>query len=231
MDYKAVLNGSAGFTAAGFAKTTLKTQTDFLMGLAAMRAANPAVDTPVFDSRTLEIMGDTGVQQPTKLDLDELTSASAASFVLLARHIGTKHPETGKSEEFLTRFLRDPKQVIQRAFDYRVQTQVMQAKATCEMIGADPGRRIEVIQAEAAKQYEAAVEPIQIAWLKCLKDWKDADDEMLIECCEEALTNAGKNVGDLISQAAKAYLGAQKKRAEAGGFVKVDAGIFGLANS
>ncbi len=224
-----VVNGKSGHTAAGFAKSTIKSQVDFCLGIALMKAANPANDTPVFDSAIVDVMGDNGLPTPQKYDANELTTASAAGFVLLSRHIKTPHPETGRREEYLGRFLKSAKEVVQAAVDYQTVRNIAQTKATCEMLKADPTKRIESLQAEATKKAETLAAPAMQSWLEALKQVKDQADDQLIDVCLEALVNAGHDAAKDTKRAAIAFLDSQRKRMEAGQFVAIDAGVYALA--
>lgn len=224
-----VVNGKSGHTAAGFTKATIKSQIDFRLGLSLMRDANPANDTPVFDSAIVDVMGDAGLPQRQEYDSNELTTASAAGFVLLSRHIKTPHPETGRKEEYLTRFLKSAKEVITAAVDYQTIRNVAQTKATCEMLKADPAKRIESLHAEAMKKAETLTAPAQANWLNALKEVKDQADDQLVDMCLEAMVNAGDKPEAVTKEAAIRFLTAQRKRMEAGQFVSVDAGVYALA--
>lgn len=229
MNYTNVLEGQSGFTAAGFAKSVLKSQIDFLLGIAVMRANNPARDVPQFDADVQDAMGDNGLPEPQALDVGELTMGSAAAFVLLSRHIKTPHPETGRKEEYLVRFLKDGKSVLQGTMDYSTNRAIAQAKATCEMLKADPTKRIESIQTEAKKKLETISGPVQASWISDLRSVVNLDDNQLIDLAEEALVNAGRDPAKEIKRAAVAFLDSQKKRLEHGDFVQVDAGVYALA--
>lgn len=229
MNYSEVISGSLGHTAAGFAKSTLASQCNFWLGVAVARSQNPKNDVPVFDASTVEAMGDQGLPTPVKLDLEELLEASAAGFLLLARHIKTPNPENGRKEEFLTRFLKDAKMVIQANSDFTVSREVQRTEANAKMLKADPTKRIEAIKTEAQTRTNAIIGPMQEAWTKNLKELQDGEDSYLADLCCEALVNAGRDVAGEIKKAANTLIDSQRVRFEEGKFAAVDAGIYALA--
>src|SRR5881628_1330397 len=137
-------------TTAGFAKSVLCNQLAFKMQIAALRTEK--ADTPLYDAQIMAAMGDNGLPQPTKLDLDDLITGYACAFILVARHVSTPHPETGRKEEHLLKYLKTPEQVITDGVKFRVTQAEQQTIATAAMLKADPSTRIEIIRSEAIKQ-------------------------------------------------------------------------------
>lgn len=246
----AVLAGSCGQAARGFALATLASQTAFRLGLA-YNQSQRAQEVPVFDADTAAAMGDAGLPATKPLDLEELTRGYAASFVLLTSHIKKPNPDNnGRRDEHLKRFLKHPKKVVEDAIDFRAQRQITEAKATAVMLYGKYGEmngkkslinakeceekawpRVEAIQNEMKKQLESNIGPVVQNWLAALTAYIHKDDNELQDIAMEAMTNAGDNPTEKIRQAAEAFLDSQRRRMESGGFVRIDAGIYSLAGT
>jgi hypothetical protein len=158
-----------------------------------------------------------------------IVAGYAAAFVLLSSHIKTPHPETGRKEEHLMRFLKSPAQIVKDAVDFGTNRQIMQTKATAEMLKADPTARIAALEAEALKRCEAATEPITKAFVDAIKGLRDKSNDELVDIACEALIDCGRDPAVEIKRSAVAFIESQKKRLENGEFVSVDAGIYALA--
>lgn len=229
-----IIAGSAGFSAAGFARATLASQLAFDLGRAAVKQANPANDRPVFDDSINEVFADdNGLPTATVLDVGSLTEGYAAAFLLLRDHIKTPHPETGRREEHLLRFLLPPKAVIQAAASFRAErmadNSVQQAQATAAMLGVDPTARVNAIKAEQSKNSTiecAAIDTAFVAALRTMKGWSVED---LVDTAVEAMADAGRDPTKEIQRSAVAFLDSQRKRMAEGKFVAIDAGIYSLA--
>jgi hypothetical protein len=229
MEFTKLLQGSSGHVAQGFTRATLCSQNGFWLGRSVVRDASPARDIPVFDQSIVEAMGDNGLPTVQPLNTAVLVSGYAAAFLLLSSHIKTPHPETGRKEEHLLRFLKSPAMLLQDAFDYGLNRQIMQTKATAEMLKADPTARIEALKAEAQKRVESVIEPVTAAFVEALKGLRDKDTDELVDIACEALIDAGRDPASEIKNSAIKFIESQKKRLESGEFVSVDAGIYALA--
>lgn len=231
MEFSKVIGGASGFETAGFAKTVVLNQIGFDLQRAAFQKEQK--DTPVADAaaeRELrEALGDNGLPTATRLNLEGLTEAYGAAFILTTRHCNQPHPETGRKPEHLVRYLKQPSAIVQAGIDYRLERQMAQIKATALMLNADPTKRIAAIKVELAEQAAALVAPINKAFIGAVKKFRDLDDDALIDVCVEAMSNAGRNVAQELKRAAQALIDSQKKRFEEGGFAQVDAGIYALA--
>jgi len=230
MKYSQILAGNdTSFAACGFARSVVLNQLSFDLQRASF-ASQSASQKPVFDAELLDAMGDHGLPQAVVLNQDELTKASAAAFLLLSRHIQKPDPETGRKPEYLIRFLKGPKEIIQAAVDFRLTRQKQQTMATAAMLGADPTKRLETITTEINAQANALVKPMQTSFVHAIKELRDADDEVLINCAVEAIVNTGRDPAKEIKRAAQAMIESQKKRFETdGGFVAIDPAIYALA--
>ncbi len=226
-----ILESSNGFSARGFAITALKRQVDFWLGVAVAQSQSSKNNAPVYDSRLREAMGDNGLPEPVKLDVDELNEASAAGFVLLTRHIRTPNPETGARETFREQWCLTPTEVIARTVEFGADRAILDAKAQCAAVGANPEARINVIRTEAAARLQTLSEPVLVKFIEHVKGMQSLEDTDLLDYIAEALTNCGpnRNADATINQAAQAYKDTMKKRAEEGKFFRVDAGIMALA--
>ncbi len=227
MNIRQVCVGESSFQAAGFAKTVLLGQTGFAFQQAVFRREK--ADTPAFDARYAEAMGDSGLPPAIKLDADELCEGMAASFTLLVRHMTRNDPETGRRPEYLRRYLKGPKEVIEKQVNWQLSAQKAADEATAAMLGCDATARVNALRAELTKQAESQIEPHIAAFVKHLAAMKDVDDEELINTALESLVNAGHDPEADLKRAAKLLIEAQAKRFNNGQFVRVDAGIYALA--
>ncbi len=229
MEFTKIMQGSSGHVPQGFTRATLASQLAFWLGRSVVRDMSPDRDFPVFDQSIVEAMGDNGLPKVHPLNTNVIVSGYAAAFILLSGHIKTPHPETGRKEEHLMRFLKSPEQIVVDAVDFGTNRQIQQTKATAEMVKADPSQRIEALQAEAAKRVQVAIGPVTDAFVTALKSLRDKDTEELVNIAVEALSDCGRDPAAEIKRSAVAFLDSQKKRLEAGEFVSVDAGIYALA--
>ncbi|MHB8602175.1 MAG: hypothetical protein ACYC9R_06335 [Nitrosotalea sp.] len=229
MNYSDILNGNnTSYQGKGFARSVMLNQLSFDLQRAAFASQDRSA-APVFDAELVEAMGDNGLPQAVKLDVQELTNATAAAFLLLSRHIQTPDPETGRKPEYLMRFLKGPKEIIQAAVDYRLNRQKQQTQATAQMLGANPETRLKNIEIETKAQAEALVTPMQKHFVDALRSQRENDDDTLIDTIVDAMTNAGRDPAKEIKRAAVALIESQKKRFEAGGFVAIDPAVYVLA--
>lgn len=229
--YQAAITASKyGFAAKGFAITALKRQIDFWLGVAVAQANSPMKKRPVFDSRITELMKnkEAGLPEPVELSVEDLTEASAAGFVLLTRHIRTPDPENGKRETFREQWCLTPTEIIARTVEYGVEKAILDAKAQCQQVGADPSKRIDVIVAEGKKRLEALVEPVMVQFVKHVETYLNGTDEACLDCMAEKLADAKKPADQTIRDAVQSYKDAMKKRADDGTFFRVDAGIIAM---
>lgn len=227
MEFTKVLCGEQGFAAAGFAKTVLLSQTGFDLQRAVFRSEK--ADTPAFDARYAEALGENGLPEPQKLDTTELTLAMAASFILLTRHMSKPDPETGRKPDYLRRWLKGPKEVIEAQVDWQLERAKQQTQATAAMLGANPETRLKLVEQEIRKSVEGKIEPHVAAFVDQLGKLKSEDDDTLIGLVVEAMANAGRDPAAEIKRAAVMFIESQKKRFESGGYVQIDASIYALA--
>ncbi len=232
MNVSELIQGVKGFECAGFVKSVLANQIGFFLQRAAFQKEQ-GNETAVADAAEVAelraAMGDNGLAERLVFDVDALTDAAAASYVLLTRHCNTPNPENGRKPEHLIRYLKTPGQIIQAGIDYRLERQILQTKASAAMFNADPTKRIEVIRTELAEQAKVLTAPISKAFVTAIKAYAETDDVELVDVCLEALVDCGRNPTQEVKQAAVALLASQKKRFEAGEFAMVDAGIHALA--
>ena len=235
MQASKVLAGSLGFTAQGFARVTALSQINFNLGRAVVRSLSPARNVPVADARLNSLFEDegTGPVAVVKLNVEELTQASAAAWILLRRHIKTPHPETGRPEEHLVKMLVTPTDAIIKAIqfvkDSSMSRSIQQAEAEALMLGVDASARVEAIKASQAAEDSADITPHEQYFLECVKEQRDYDADVLIDDVLEAWVNAGRDPSKEIKASAKAFLAFQAKRMTEGKFVKVDGGVYALA--
>lgn len=229
MNYTNIINGiEVPFQAVGFARSVLLNQLGFDLQRAVFKTQTQT-DTPVFDESLAEAMGDTGLPQATKLDVDQLTNGCAAAFVLLARHIQKVDPDTGRKPEYLLRYLKGPKEIMKAAVDYRLNSRKAQALATAASLKADPTKRIAALELEIRAQCDAILQPLNTSFVESVKSMRDMDDDELADTALEAMVDAGRDPAKEIKRAAQAYVESQKKRFEEGGFVNIDAFVAALA--
>ncbi len=231
-----VLGGSVSFAATGFARVTLLTQLGFHLGRAVTHALNPRnVATPVADARIEAMFNDesTGPAVVSKLDAEVLCEAYAAAYILLRSHINQADPETGRREEHLRKRLVGPADQIIAAYTYAkdqsLGRSIDQAKAECKMLGADPTARIAAITAAQDQERTLDVKPYETFFFESLKKLVGKETSELIDVAVEGFACTDRNLGLEIQNSAKAFLDFQRKRAERGEFVKVDAGVYALA--
>lgn len=235
MNPTAILNGSTGFAAAGFAKTVLLNQTGYLLRLAAFQTEKD--DVPVQSAGVAAAFGDNGLPQRVKLDAGELVKGMAASYILTVRHIGTPDPDTGKKPEFLrdikgkdgTPLLKEPLHVVQAGVNFGLVAKEAHERAQAKMFGTDPTDRIAAIRKEAEEQAKIITKPLQAAFEVYIRANVNAPDDELIDTAMEALVNAKRDPAAEMKQAAKAYVKAMAERHKAGKWTNVDAGIWAMA--
>jgi hypothetical protein len=229
MYFTNVMLGTTGHAACGFARSTINSQLAFWLGRSISRDASPARDIPVYDAELKDAMGDVGLPTIHPLNTNVIVSGYAASFLLLSKHIQTPHPETGRKDEHLMRFLKNPRDVVAEAFKFNLSRQITQTRATAEMVNGDPTARIEALTQEAAKQILTFTAPVMAAFIKAVEGLRDEDTDKLVDIACEALIDCGRDPAVEIKRSAVAFLESQKKRLESGEFVAVDAGIYALA--
>ncbi len=229
MEFTKILLGSSGHVAQGFARATLASQLAFWYGRSVVRDMSPARDVPVFDQSIVEAMGDNGLPEVHPLNTNVINSGYAAAFLLLSGHIKTPHPETGRKEEHLMRFLKAPKDIVKDAVDFGMNRQIAQTKATAAMLKADPSARITALEQEGQKRVAVALEPVTKNFVTALTSLRDKNNDELVDIACEALIDCGRDPASEIKRSALAFIDSQKKRLENGEFVSVDAGIYTLA--
>jgi hypothetical protein len=229
MEFTKILLGSSGHAPQGFTRATVASQLAFWLGRSVVRDASPQRDVPVFDQSIIEALGDNGLPEVKPLNTNVIVNGYAAAFLLLTAHIKTPHPETGRKEEHLRRYLKSPDAILKDAVDYGTNIQIAKTKATAAMLNADPSVRVAALEAEAAKRVQAMVEPVNKAMAAAIVGLRGKSNDELVDIACEALIDCDRDPSVLIKSAAVAFIESQKKRLEAGEFVAVDAGIYALA--
>ena len=112
----------------------------------------------------------------------------------------------------------------------KVETQqVVETVYNVDEVKAKAAKRIDAITKEAEKVLEIDTGPMDAWFLECLTAYRSEDSAVLLGIVDDALKNAGETPDVLVRNAAQAFLDSQRKRMDEGLFVKVDAGIFALA--
>jgi hypothetical protein len=231
MNPSAILAGTdTTHQAMGFARSTALRLTGFLVTIGVFQGQKS--DTPLFDKSIADAMGDNGLAQATVIDLNTVTEAHAAAFILLNRHIAKPDPDTGRKPEFMIdAFLKkgQPSVLLANAVESQIKRDLTRMQANAAMVGADPTKRAAALRAEFNETVALHVGPVTQQFVSCLGTFKDADDESLIDVVVEAIKDAGRDLAGELKQSALMSIDSARKRIEGGKYATIDAGVYKLA--
>jgi hypothetical protein len=229
MEPTKVLNGSTGFAAMCFARSVFVNQIAFTVGRALNTKENTA---PKFDAAVMaeldEILGGNGLQQPTKLDAEELIHAHAAAFILLDKCIGQPDPDTGRKPEHLIKRRVPLPDAVVGSVERLTEYNLTQGRAEAKKFNADFTAREAAIRAAGEAETRRQINEVKGPWLTAVKALRDADTEELIDTVLVAVVNAGMDPAKEITRAADLMRDSMKARMERGEFAKMDSSIYAL---
>lgn len=236
MSARTVATGGSTFGANGAVRSMFINQCNFLL-VKALADDRKVDETPKFDQSTENAMGPDGITKEQVLDSADLTRGVAAGFILLNRFLGKSDPENGRKPEYLRKHLVTPEGALKAKAEQTaewirknvLESKKAEARATAEMLGVDAGAMLAAIDASIKAEVKIEYASTMVYFAEQVKALVNAEDEALIDVCCEVLTNAGRNPDKEAHSTCKAIIENQKERAKKGLYVKVDAGIYALA--
>lgn len=238
-----IVNKHYGHTAAGQTLVACNSWSQFKLRTAIFGLLRKD-DTPAFDEARLAALGvlpnqregteaDNGQETPHKIDELAVARGFAAVFVLLARHAFSPNPDDGKKPVSLQKLVTDVDGLIAKMADWQSNNsaEAQQVRATAEMLKRDPAARLAAIRKASEARFAEVASPIKREFDEAVKQFKDEDESVLIDCIEDVMTDEGEDLAKFCIESAKRSLDYSGKRMDLGLYTTVDSGIFALANT